>query len=85
MKNPAKAGLHLGPLPSRAMAHLVVDALHSAVPLRRCTQRLGRNFVPADDAPVEKPLATSSDGGPDAEEIKRAVEEFLAERKARRH
>lgn len=52
VKNPAKAGLHLGPLPSRAMAHLVVDALHSALPLRRCTQRLGRNFVPADDAPV---------------------------------
>lgn len=52
VKNPAAQGIHLGPLPSRTMAHLVVDALHSAIPLRRCTQRLGRNFVPADDAPM---------------------------------
>ena len=52
VKNPAKKGIHLGPLPSRTMAHLVVDALHGAVPLRRCTERLGRNFVAADDAPV---------------------------------
>jgi DNA polymerase-3 subunit epsilon len=52
VKNPAAKGVHLGPLPSRAMAHLVVDALHTAVPLRRCTARLGRNFVPAENAPV---------------------------------
>lgn len=52
VKNPGRHGLHLGPLPSRTMAHLVVEALHGAVPLRRCTQRLGRNFTPADDAPV---------------------------------
>lgn len=52
VKDPAKAGEHLGPLPSRAMAALVVDALQSALPLRRCTQRLGRNYQPADDAPV---------------------------------
>ncbi len=52
VKNPGKTGLHLGPLPSRTMARIIVDALHGAAPLRRCTQRLGRNFVAADDAPV---------------------------------
>jgi DNA polymerase-3 subunit epsilon len=52
VKNPAKNGLHLGPLPSRKMAALVVEALQTAVPLRRCTQRLGRNYVAAAGAPV---------------------------------
>lgn len=52
VKNPAKQGLHLGPLPSRKMASLVVDALQSALPLRRCTQRLGRNYTAPRDAPV---------------------------------
>jgi len=52
VKNPAKSGVHLGPLPSRKMAALVVDALHTAVPLRRCTQRLGRNYTAPLDAPV---------------------------------
>ncbi len=49
VKNPSKQGLHLGPLPSRAMANLVVEALQSAVPLRRCSARLGRNYRPAPD------------------------------------
>jgi len=52
VKNSGKHGIHLGPLPSRTMAHLVVDALHSAVPLRQCTARLGRNYIAPDDAPV---------------------------------
>ena len=52
VKNPAKHGVHLGPLPSRAMATLVVEALHTALPLRRCTKRLGRNYVAVADAPV---------------------------------
>jgi DNA polymerase-3 subunit epsilon len=52
VKNPAKQGLHLGPLPSRKMAGLVVEALQTALPLRRCTQRLGRNYVASTDAPV---------------------------------
>ncbi len=52
VKNPAKQGAHLGPLPSRKMAALVVDALHTAFPLRRCTQRLGRNYTAPLDAPV---------------------------------
>ena len=52
VKNPAKKGVHLGPLPSRTMATLVVDALQTALPLRRCTQRLGRHFTAPDDAPI---------------------------------
>ena len=32
--------LHLGPLAARAEAELVVDAVHDAVPLRRCAQRV---------------------------------------------
>ncbi len=50
VKNPAAQGVHLGPLPSRAMAALVVEALQTALPLRRCSARLGRNFRPAPDA-----------------------------------
>ncbi|MGA7756696.1 MAG: DEDD exonuclease domain-containing protein [Ilumatobacteraceae bacterium] len=52
VKNPSPTGVHLGPLPSRTMANLVVEAIHSAVPLRRCTARLGRNYVVPVDAPV---------------------------------
>ncbi len=50
VKDPASAGLHLGPLPSRTMATLVVEAIEAAIPLRRCSARLGRNFTPALDA-----------------------------------
>ena len=47
----AKA-FHLGPLPSRTMANLVIEAIHSVAPLRRCTNRLGRAYVaPADATP----------------------------------
>ncbi|MEY4361907.1 MAG: putative polymerase epsilon subunit [Actinomycetota bacterium] len=51
-KNPARHGLHLGPLTSRTAARLVVEAIESVVPLRRCTVRMGRNYVPPADAPV---------------------------------
>ena len=40
------AGVHLGPLPSKATADAVVEALQSVFPLRRCTTRLGRSFQP---------------------------------------
>ena len=50
VKDPAAKGLHIGPLPSRTMAHLVVEAIQTVVPLRRCTQRITKNFVPAPDA-----------------------------------
>ena len=42
---PNRTDVHLGPLPSRTMANMVIDALHGATPLRRCSARLGRNFV----------------------------------------
>jgi DNA polymerase III subunit epsilon len=44
------AGVHLGPLPSKANADAVVEALQSVFPLRRCTTRLGRAFQPQLDA-----------------------------------
>ncbi len=52
VKNPSQKGLHLGPLPSRTMALLVVEAIQTAVPLRRCTVRMGRGYTPPHDAPV---------------------------------
>jgi DNA polymerase-3 subunit epsilon len=50
VKEPSASGLHLGPLPSRTMANLVVEAIQSVVPLRRCSTRLGVNFEPAPGA-----------------------------------
>ncbi len=50
VRDPARTGLHLGPLPSRPMATLVVEALQAALPLRRCSVRLGRAHQPAPDA-----------------------------------
>ena len=52
VKDPARTGLHLGPLPSRTMATLVIEALQSALPLRRCSTRLPASYVaPADATP----------------------------------
>ena len=50
VKDAAVSGVHLGPLPSRTMAGLVVDALQAALPLRRCSVRLGRRHTPPPDA-----------------------------------
>jgi len=50
LRDPAATGVHLGPLPSRPMATLVVDALQAALPLRRCSVRLGRHHQPTLDA-----------------------------------
>jgi DNA polymerase-3 subunit epsilon len=52
VKNPSATGLHLGPLPSRTMANLVVEAIQTAVPLRRCTVRMGRGYSAPDGASV---------------------------------
>ena len=43
-------GIHLGPLQSKTTADLVVEAMQSVFPLRRCTARLGRLFQPHPDA-----------------------------------
>ncbi|MET0911026.1 MAG: DEDD exonuclease domain-containing protein, partial [Ilumatobacteraceae bacterium] len=50
VKNPASVGLHLGPLPSRTMAALVIEAIQTAVPLRRCTRRIPRHGMAPLDA-----------------------------------
>lgn len=39
---PAPSGIHLGPLPSRAVARTVVEAIQTALPIRRCTTRPAR-------------------------------------------
>lgn len=50
-KNPGPKGLFIGPLSSRTAARMVIDAIESVVPLRRCTVRMGRNYsAPADAA-----------------------------------
>jgi DNA polymerase-3 subunit epsilon len=50
VKEPSAKGLHLGPLTSRTTANLVVEALQSVLPLRRCSTRLGAKHQPAPDA-----------------------------------
>jgi DNA polymerase III subunit epsilon len=49
VRDPSVSGVHLGPLPSRVMAALVVDAIQSVAPLRRCSTRLGRSYRPPPD------------------------------------
>jgi DNA polymerase-3 subunit epsilon len=44
--------IYLGPISTRAMARDVIDAIHSVVPLRQCTVRMGRNYRAPLDAPV---------------------------------
>ncbi|MGB8861504.1 MAG: DEDD exonuclease domain-containing protein [Ilumatobacteraceae bacterium] len=47
---PAATGVHIGPLTSRSAATAVIEAVQSALPIRRCATRIGRNFRPAADA-----------------------------------
>lgn len=47
---PSGAGLHIGPLPSRAMAMAVVEAIQTALPIRRCATRVGPRRRPRPDA-----------------------------------
>jgi len=44
---PAASGLHIGPLTSKSAAMAVVEAVQSALPIRRCTARIGRNHRPS--------------------------------------
>lgn len=48
----SSSGLYLGPITSRSMAREVIDAIEAVVPLRRCTVRMGRNYVAPTDAPT---------------------------------
>ena len=45
-------GVALGPMRTKGMARDIVDAIESVLPLRRCTARMGRNYVAPADAPV---------------------------------
>ncbi len=48
----ADGGVYLGPLPSSSAAHLVREAIESALPLRRCSLRVGRRAeLPACSVP----------------------------------
>ncbi len=71
-KTPSSKGITLGPMTTKGMARDVVDAIESVVPLRRCTVRMGRNYVAPADAPVcsaarlglaECPCSGSADAG----------------------
>jgi DNA polymerase-3 subunit epsilon len=46
VREPSPTGVHLGPIGSRATARLIVEAIESVVPLRRCSTRLGRSHRP---------------------------------------
>jgi DNA polymerase III subunit epsilon len=47
VKDPKRSGRHIGPLPSRTMANLVIEAIWSVAPLRRCSGRPARNSQPS--------------------------------------
>ncbi len=49
-KDPGAAP-HLGPFPSRSEAKTVVEALHAAFPIRRCSTKVGRRGFEPTDAP----------------------------------
>lgn len=53
--DPDGPGMHLGPLSGRRVAEQVVEALHDAFPIRRCSTRIGPRFVPDPDRPVCTP------------------------------
>jgi DNA polymerase III subunit epsilon len=64
-------GTYLGPLPSRRAAEQVADAVHEALPLRRCTDRIGpkTRFSPCALAEMGRCLAPC-DGRVDPEQYR---------------
>lgn len=42
-RTPSPSAAHVGPLPDRGAARSVIEAILAAVPLRRCTERIGRS------------------------------------------
>jgi DNA polymerase-3 subunit epsilon len=81
-------GVHLGPLPSRTMANLVIEAIHGVVPLRRCTTRIGRKTaLPLVGSPctaaqlgvAECPCAGGADGRRYARAVATVVRGLTAE------
>ncbi|HEX2782327.1 MAG TPA: DEDD exonuclease domain-containing protein [Ilumatobacteraceae bacterium] len=81
--NEAKTGgVHVGPLPSKASADLVVEAIQSVFPLRRCTARLGRSFQPQPEAALCTPAqlgvaACPCAGAADAKHYEMVVERVV--------
>ena len=68
--------LHIGPLSSRSMAQRVIDAIHTAVPLRRCATRITRRTArpaPCTAAQLGVAMCPCS-GGVSAEDYARIVE-----------
>ncbi len=47
-KKPTGEGITLGPLPNRKEAAAVIEAIQTAMPIRRCNTRIGRNYVPRE-------------------------------------
>ncbi|MFZ4718919.1 MAG: DEDD exonuclease domain-containing protein [Ilumatobacteraceae bacterium] len=43
---PAATGFHVGPLSSKSVAMQVIEAVQGALPLRRCTTKIGKQFRP---------------------------------------
>jgi len=68
--------LYLGPLPSQRSAQRVIEAIHTAVPLRRCTQRVGRTptrTAPCASAQLGVSLCPCA-GGVAADDYRQVVE-----------
>src|SRR5690606_6021611 len=57
------APVHLGPLPSTRVAKLVVEAIETAVPLRRCTARVPATPRRAPCTPAQLGVATCPGSG----------------------
>ncbi len=49
----ADGAIYLGPLPSRAMAAAVIEAIHTVVPLRRCSGRPGQRAPTGPCVPAQ--------------------------------
>jgi DNA polymerase-3 subunit epsilon len=68
--------LYLGPLSSQRVAQRVIEAIHTAVPLRRCTQRIGRTpnrSAPCASAQLGVSMCPCA-GGVDPGEYRKVVE-----------
>jgi DNA polymerase-3 subunit epsilon len=69
VRTPPAAGVAaLGPLPSRRVAERIAEALHDALPMRRCTERMGAStrFAPCALADMRRCVAPC-DGRVDAD------------------
>ncbi|HEX2849877.1 MAG TPA: DEDD exonuclease domain-containing protein [Acidimicrobiales bacterium] len=57
-KPSADGALHIGPLPSRSVAQLVIEAIETVVPLRRCTGRVGASRRESPCTPAQLGVAS---------------------------